>query len=133
MWSYEGKVDIVENQMSVSRLYAIQWEFYEYLFRALMFHFLYFLCLFCFVKIYKLRFRSFLRAFLLSISVKIVFLPLLVWTKLDQFFWPFIFIKLISIVFFSIQMELNSKFHFQFYFIISAISTLAAFTPFALQ
>ena len=109
LWAYDDKYYDTESQMSISRLYAIQWEFYEYLFQTLTSHFIYFVILFCFINFSNVDFKAFVRSFLLAVSTKIVFLPLLVWTELDQFFWSFIFIKLISISFFAIQMALNSK------------------------
>ena len=104
-WSSEK----FDQELTVSKLFSIQTEFYGHVLDSFKYHVIYFCSLALFFVFYsKSAFRDFVRSFLLSISVKTIFIPLLIWTQTGQnaFFGPFIFTKLISISFLALQMDL---------------------------
>jgi len=107
LWNPER---LESEKLTISTLYSIQSIFYAFLFSAFCHHLLNLALL---VVVFKLRhgilLGHFVRAFLVSISVKVIFVPLLVWTAKEAFLPPFIFTELISIAFVAIQAELLAK------------------------
>ena len=99
-----------EPELTISKLYSIQTEFYHFFIKSLSEHVISFILLtLIFVGFYKIKFPAFARAYVLGISVQMIFIPLLIWTQNDSFFGPFIFTKLITISFFASQLNLISN------------------------
>jgi len=68
-------------------VYRTQLDFYQYAFHSVWAHAISLATLLPFALAY-LKISSFLRAFLLTLSIKIVFIPLLIWTPRSIFFLP---------------------------------------------
>ena len=91
-------------------LFSIQTDFYRFFLLSAKYHFIYFILLsLLFVFYFQVQLIHFVRSFLLSISVKVIFIPLLIWTQHESFFGPFIFTNLISISFFALQVDLAAQ------------------------